>query len=88
MIAGGYAVPREAEKKILEAIAGNQHSVYTVSSRIDDALGLSGVCLSLPAVVAREGIRELLPIQLDADELAGLHRSAGVLKGFLAELGY
>jgi L-lactate dehydrogenase len=74
--------------RILEAVTGNQQSILTVSSRIDDFLGISGVCLSLPAVVAREGIRELLPIQLDADELAGLHASAGVLKGFLAELGY
>jgi len=74
--------------RILEAISGNENSILTVSSRIDDFLGISGVSLSLPAVIAREGIRELLPIQLDAGELAGLRHSAGVLKGLLAELGY
>ena len=74
--------------RILEAITGNGHSVFTVSSRIDDFLGISGVCLSLPAVIAREGIRELLPIQLDAGELAGLRRSAEILKAQLADLGY
>jgi len=74
--------------RILEAITGNQQSIFTVSSRIDDFLGLSGVCLSLPAVIAREGIRELLPIELDETELAGLRRSSEVLKGLLAELGY
>ena len=74
--------------RILEAITGNGHSVFTVSSRIDDFLGISGVCLSLPAVIAREGIRELLPIQLDAAELAGLRRSAEVLKAMLADIGY
>ena len=74
--------------RILEAITGNGNSILTVSSRIDDFLGISGVCLSLPAVIAREGIRELLPIRLDADELAGLRRSAEVLKAFLADLGY
>jgi L-lactate dehydrogenase len=74
--------------RILEAIAGNEQSVYTVSSRVDDFLGISGVSLSLPAVIARYGIRELLPIQLNATELAGLRHSAEVLKGMLAELGY
>jgi L-lactate dehydrogenase len=74
--------------RILEAIGGNEHSVYTVSSHIDDFLGISGVCLSLPAVIAREGIRELLPIQLDAGELAGLRHSADVLKAMLVEIGY
>jgi L-lactate dehydrogenase len=74
--------------RILEAVSGNEQSIFTVSSRIDDFLGISGVCLSLPAVIAREGIRELLPIQLDAEELAGLRRSAGVLKAMLADLGY
>jgi L-lactate dehydrogenase len=74
--------------RILEAVTGNERSVFTVSSRIDDFMGISGVCLSLPAVIAREGIRELLPISLDAGELAGLRRSAEVLKALLADLGY
>jgi len=74
--------------RILEAVTGNEQSIFTVSSRIDDFLGISGVCLSLPAVIAREGVRELLPIQLDAEELAGLRRSADVLKTMLASLGY
>jgi L-lactate dehydrogenase len=73
--------------RILEAIAGNEQSVLTVSSYVEDFLGISGVCLSLPAVVGREGIRELLPIRLDDRELAALRRSADVLKGFLADIG-
>jgi hypothetical protein len=62
--------------------------VHTVSSHIDDFLGVSKVSLSLPAVIAREGIRELLPIQLNPQEQAGLLRSADTLKNMLAELGY
>jgi L-lactate dehydrogenase len=73
---------------ILEAIVGNEHSIHTVSSHIDDFLGVTKVSLSLPAVIAREGIRELLPIQLDAGELAGLRHSADVLKAMLVEIGY
>ena len=76
-----------AVSRILEAIAGNEQSVLTVSSHVEGFLGVSGVSLSLPAVLGREGIRELLPIRLDDRELAALRHSAEVLKGFLAELG-
>jgi L-lactate dehydrogenase len=77
-----------AVSRILEAIAGNEQSVLTVSSPVEDFLGVSGVCLSLPAVLAREGIRELLPIRLDPGEQAALQRSARILKDFLGQLGY
>ena len=74
--------------RILEAVAGNEQSVLTVSSHLDGFMGVSGVSLSLPAVIAREGVRELLPISLDPGEREGLLRSAGVLRDFLAEIGY
>ena len=73
---------------ILEAIAGNERSVHTVSSHLDGFLGLASVSLSLPAVITREGIRELLPIQLNAEEHEGLRQSADTLKAMLAGLGY
>jgi L-lactate dehydrogenase len=73
--------------RILEAVAGNERSVLTVSSYVEDFLGVSGVSLSLPAVLGRKGILELLPIRLDDEEMAALRRSAEALKAFLAELG-
>jgi L-lactate dehydrogenase len=76
-----------AVSRILEAIAGNEQSVLTVSSFVEGFLDLPGVALSLPAVVGREGIRELLPIRLDDRERAALGRSADLLKAFQAELG-
>ena len=82
-----YAIALSVSR-ILEAITGNEQSVFTVSSPMDGFLGLSGVCLSLPAVLGREGIRELLPIRLDPGEQEALGRSARVLKDLLTELGY
>jgi L-lactate dehydrogenase len=76
-----------AVSRILEAIAGNEQSVLTVSSFVEGFLDLPGVALSLPAVVGREGIRELLPIRLDDREAAALRRSADLLKAFQADLG-
>lgn len=72
--------------RILEAIAGNEQSVLTVSSPVERVLGLPDVSLSLPAVIGREGIRELLPIRLEPGELEGLHHSAEVLRTLLHEV--
>ncbi len=74
--------------RVLEAIIGNERSVFTVSSFMDGLHGIEDVCLSLPTVLHREGIREILPVAMDEEELAGLRRSAEVLKTILKELGY
>lgn len=74
--------------RILEAIAGNERSVLTVSSYIEDFHGVSDVCLSLPAVIDGTGIRELLPIHLDEAELAKLRQSAEALRQVLDQTGY
>lgn len=72
--------------RIVEAILRNQRTVLSVSSLIDGHYGIEDVCLSLPAVVNRGGVEWVLPLDLDAEEVEGLRRSAAVLKGTLARL--
>jgi L-lactate dehydrogenase len=48
---------------------------------------IADVCLSLPAVVGREGIREVLPIVLNHEEQDKLTASAAALKEIIAQLG-
>ncbi len=82
-----YAVALSVAR-IVEAILDDEKSVLTVSSYIEGFLGVSDVCLSLPAVVGREGIRELLPVSLDETERARLAASAAALKDIIGQLGY
>jgi len=72
--------------RVIEAIVRDQRTVLTVSSLVDGAYGLHDVCLSLPAVVGRNGIERVLPIELDGAELAGLRRSASVVRHAIEEL--
>jgi L-lactate dehydrogenase len=74
--------------RILEAILGNERSVFTVSTPLQGFMGLQDVCLSVPAVLHREGVRELLPLQLDPGELEAFRRSAGILQETLRSVGY
>ncbi len=72
--------------RIVEAIVRDEASVLTVSTLLQGQYGIDGVCLSLPAVVGRQGVRHLLPIPLSPDEEQALRRSAQVIRDALATL--
>jgi len=81
-----YAVSLSVAR-IVEAILHDEKSVLTVSSYIERFGDIGDVCLSLPAVVGREGILQVLPIVLDDEERRQLTASAAALKEIIAELG-
>ena len=66
--------------RIVEAILRDQNTVLSVSSLVDDRYGISDVCLSLPTIVNRRGVERVLHLELSPEEVAGLRRSAGVLR--------
>jgi L-lactate dehydrogenase len=66
--------------RIAQAILRNQNTVLPVSSLISNYYGLDDVCFSLPSVVDRGGIEQVLRLQLDESEIAKLRHSAGILK--------
>jgi L-lactate dehydrogenase len=82
-----YAVSLSVAR-IIEAILDDEKSLITVSSYIERFGDVSDVCLSLPAVLGREGIRELLPIVLDEAESRQLAMSATALRDMLRTIGY
>jgi L-lactate dehydrogenase len=72
--------------RIVEAILRDQRTVLPVSNLVDDYYGISGVCLSLPAVIARGGVERMLRLELNPQEVEGLRRSANILKRTAAQL--
>ena len=70
---------------IVGSILRNQNTVLTVSS-LADYYGITDVCLSMPAIVNRSGIQEILRLELEPEEVAMLRKSADVLKGNIAAL--
>lgn len=65
---------------LLRVLLRDERRVLTVSRVQQGPYGLEGVALSLPAVVGREGAREVLTPSLAADELEALRNSAQVLE--------
>jgi L-lactate dehydrogenase len=72
--------------RIVEAILRNQRTVLTISSVVGGAYGLSDVALSLPTVVDRGGVEQVIKLRLAADEEAGLLDSARILRESIASL--
>lgn len=72
--------------KIVRAILSNQNEVLALSSYIEDYHGVKGVCLSVPAIVNRNGIKGNILIPLNPLEKKQLIKSANVIKSVLKEI--
>lgn len=72
---------------ITQAILRDQRTVLSVSSLIHDYQGLQDVCFSLPTVIDRGGVEDIVRLELDAVEIENLRHSAEVLKNTIQSLG-
>jgi L-lactate dehydrogenase len=64
----------------------DEASVLTVSTLVQGEYGIRDVCLSLPAIVGRDGVQRVLPVPLAADEVAALQRSADAIRSAASAL--
>ncbi len=88
-----YAIAMAAAY-LIEAIVNDARHTMPLSVLVDGTAtrggyaGISGVCLSVPVVVGREGIVRWLRPQLNEEETAALGRSADVIRAaIVATLG-
>lgn len=80
-----YAIA-EAVKRIVSAIVRDENAIMPVSTLADGHYGLHNVCLGLPCVVGRKGIRQVLEIPLNDEEESKLMESARKLTSFLESI--
>lgn len=73
--------------RLCEAVLRDEHAVLAVSTRMEGQYGLEGVYLGTPCIIGRNGVERTIALDLDDEELAGLHASAKTLKESLASLG-
>jgi L-lactate dehydrogenase len=71
---------------IVEAVLRDQNTVLTVSSPMSGQYGVEGISLSLPTIVGRDGIMEVLPLPLSKAEQEAFQASAQTLKDRLAQI--
>ena len=80
-----YAIA-ESVKRIVAAILRDENSILPVSAPVDGHYGLEDVYMSLPCIVSRSGIRQVLEIPLNDEEEMRLRRAAVTLRNAIQEL--
>ena len=84
--ATNYAVAL-AGSRIIEAVLNDERRVLPVSSLLEDYLGISDVCMSVPSIVGRQGVSARLEVSMSDEELGGLRRSADALRAVARQFG-
>ena len=75
-----------AAARIAESIVRDSYTVAPVSVSLNGEYGLSGLCLSIPTVIGRDGAEQILEINFSEEENRKLRESADELKNVLAQL--
>jgi L-lactate dehydrogenase len=73
--------------KIVESIVRNENAVVTVSCLLEDYFGVSDICLSVPVVLNRTGIKQVIRLPLDEKEIAEFQKSAAIIKNVANSIG-
>jgi len=81
-----YAIALAAAE-IIQCIVDDTKHTMPVSLRVDGFLGTRDVCLSLPAVIGRNGIERVLHPRLNNEEQQSFLKSAEAIRSVIAAVG-
>ncbi|RYI27003.1 L-lactate dehydrogenase [Bacillus infantis] len=70
--------------RITKAILHNENCILTISAYLDGEYGEKDLYIGVPAIINREGIREIIEIDLNEKEKEQFSHSAKVLKEIMA----
>jgi L-lactate dehydrogenase len=74
--------------KISKAILKDQNSILPVSSLLEDYYGINDLYLSIPAIIDKSGVREVMKVDFDEDELKALQNSSAKIKEIIKASGF
>lgn len=77
-----------AGARLVEAILGDQHKIWPLSSVLTRYRGVSDVALSVPSLVGPTGIERVFEFPMDAHEISLLKTSAQEIRTTLKAIGY
>ena len=76
-----YFAPAAAAENMVRAVADNTKEIQPVSAWVEGAYGIEGVYVGVPVKVGREGVDEVIELDLDDDEVAALRTAAEAVRG-------
>lgn len=73
--------------RLTRAILNDENSVFTVSAYLNGQYDEKNIYIGVPAVINRNGVREILELSLNSEEKRKFNHSADILKEMLYEIG-
>ncbi|MDD4955424.1 MAG: L-lactate dehydrogenase [Candidatus Omnitrophica bacterium] len=73
--------------RITSAVLKDENSILPVSSFVDNYYDVGDVYISVPAIVDKRGIKNLLKLKLEGEEIANLKTSAKLIKEVIKSSG-
>lgn len=76
----GWYAPGAAAAQMVEAIMKDSKRIFPVCAWLTGQYGISDLYLGVPVKLGRNGIEEIIELQLNESEMALLHESAGAVR--------
>ncbi|WP_153127131.1 L-lactate dehydrogenase [Peribacillus tepidiphilus] len=73
---------------IARSIFNDDHKVIAVSAVLDGEYGVKDICTGVPAIITREGIKEIVELNLTPVEKEKFQQSNKVLKEYMQTIGF
>lgn len=82
----GWYAPGAAAAQMVEAIVKDSQRIFPVCAWLDGQYGLKDIYLGVPVKLGKNGIEQIIELQLNSEEMALLHESAHHVKEVMAVL--
>ena len=82
----GWYAPGVSAAQMVEAILLDQNRIFPVCARLTGQYGIDDLYLGVPVKLGEGGIKEIIELNLNDDEMALLHESAKAVRGVVDTL--
>ncbi|MBI3762234.1 MAG: malate dehydrogenase, partial [Chloroflexi bacterium] len=84
-VSAWYA-PGAAAGSMVEAILKDKHLIVPCSAYLEGEYGLSGMCFGVPCKLGRNGIEQIIQLDLNDEEKAMMQKSAALIRDTMGAL--
>lgn len=81
-----WYAPGASVAYLVDSILNNQKKMIACSVMLDGVYGQSDICIGVPCIIGRNGIEEIVSINLNDDEKAKFAKSADAVRNMNADL--
>lgn len=81
-----WYAPGAASAQMAEAIALDQNRIFPCCVYLEGEFGQNDICIGVPVKLGKGGIKQIIEVELDADEQKLLDSSAGSVRSTLEDL--